>query len=174
MVALFLVFLFSRRMFSGIPFSKIPFIFWWKVEKCLNLKCSFFDSPLKTFIRCQCFPCFPQCKKPCFPLILIGFRWDLKKDNLLNLSTFRWGAIEKDYISKSDYFHGFAFSDCGENISSLRKNTFAKYFRGILFWKLFCTGNIFRETVSHFLSLVRFYFPTFSLHSRIINRLCFP
>ena len=84
---------------------------------------------------------------------------------------FRWRAIEKCHFLKSDHFHGFAFSDCGENISNLRKNTFAKYFRGILFWKFFCTGNIFCETVSHFLSLVRFYFPTFTHYSPTHSRI---
>ena len=69
---------------------------------------------------------------------LIGFQWDVKKDYFLNLST----------------FHSSALSDCGENISNLRKNTFAKYFCGILFWESFCAGNIFCETVSNFLTLL--------------------
>ena len=78
---------------------------------------------------------------------------------------FRCRAIGKCISLKSNHFKCFTFSVRCENISNLRKDIFVKYFRGIPFWKCFCMGNIFCETVFHFLSLVRLYFPTFHNHS---------
>ena len=66
---------------------------------------------------------------------------------------FIWHPLKSDF-SESACFHSFALSDCGESISNLRKDTFAKCFCGILFWELFCAGNIFCETVSNFLTLL--------------------
>ena len=67
--------------------------------------------------------------------------------------SFIWHPLKSDF-SESAYFHSFAPSDRGEDISNLRKDTFAKFFCGILFWELFCAGNVFCETVSNFLILL--------------------
>lgn len=78
---------------------------------------------------------------------LMMFQGDVKKTTFLNLSTFQCRAIEKGHFLKSNHFHGFAFSDCWENITTCVKVFLWKYSRGILSWKYFYTGNIFCEQV---------------------------
>ena len=85
------------------------------------------------------------------------------ENDLVRNAHFPCRPFFQDHFSKGYHFHGFAFSDCGESISNLCNDTFAKYLRGIPFCKYFCTGNIFCETVSHFLSRLRIHFPSFTI-----------
>ncbi len=73
-------------------------------------------------------------------------------NDLLRSAHFRCRAFDKDHLSKGTRFHGLVFPDCWEISSNVCNNTFAKCFRGILFWEL-------RRNIYFFAKLRSIFFP---------------
>ena len=97
-------------------------LFRWRLsEKYLNLKSDLFWHPPEKPLNPTGFQVFAM-QKAWFSIGFNGFSGGCQKDYISNLSTFHWRAIEKCHFLKIYYFHDFAFSDRGEDISDLRKN----------------------------------------------------
>ena len=105
MVAFFLFFWFSRRMFSGFSFRKVFFHFWVKVKKSINLKYNLFWWSPKNLHSVSAFFMFFALRKTMFSHWFWWVSLGYQKRPLFKFKHFSMSRHRKCHFLKTHIFH---------------------------------------------------------------------